>query len=241
MRPRARWAHLGLVFLLCASASACALATARAPEGRPADRATNARAALDRDAFGVARHELYWLAARCEARGHGRRALLLLAMIELDPENPHGSPRAAAHAAASYLLLPDADPEALPFARSLYRLAVDMGGTPGDVVAEAGSGPPLIAARFDTCEPGVAPGDATALPATPVVTSAERALALEAALLARSDSLEAVLDGHVRTIRALEERASSQGSRVAELEAELERITALLRDGPAAGRAARRR
>jgi hypothetical protein len=152
--------------------------------------------------------------------------------MELDPENPQGSSRAAARAAASYLLLPDPDPEALPLARALYRLAVDMGAAPGDVGSDVGSGPPLISARFDTCEPGVASGDSRALPTTPVVTSAERVLAHEAMLMAHADSLEAVLEARSLTIRTLEGRVSAERSRVDELEAELERITALLRDGP---------
>jgi hypothetical protein len=235
VKPLARWARLGSL-VVCAATSACALARGSAPEGSPAYRAENARAALDRDAFGVARHELHWLAARCEAREHGRRALLLLAAMELAPENPHGSPLAAARAAASYLLLPDPDPEALPLARSLYRLAVDMGGPPGDAGSDHGSGPPLMAARFDTCAPGAASGASRALPTTPVVTSVERALAQEAALMARADSLDAMVGSGARALQTLEQRVSAERSRVAELEAELERITALLRDGPRSGR-----
>jgi hypothetical protein len=89
-----------------------------------------------------------------------------------------------------------------------------------------------VSARFDTCEPGVASGDSRALPTTPVVTSAERVLAHEAMLMAHADSLEAVLEARSLTIRTLEGRVSAERSRVDELEAELERITALLRDGP---------
>ena len=192
----------------------CALNPPGSESGDPAYRAQRAYDALHLDAFTVARNDLQWLAARCEAGAHGRRALLLLAAAELDPQNPRGSPHRAAWAAANYLLLPDAEDEHVPLARTLYRLAIDRGATPADVMATfASDDPPLVAGRFDTCDTRLPVASAGSLPTTPTETSAARMQTLEAS----------VVD--------LRMEADSLRLHAAELETELKRITALLREG----------
>lgn len=217
-------AIVALALLGALLSTACAL---RSPGTAPADpdlRARRAADALAVDAFTVARHELQWLAARCESGAHGRRALLLLAAAELDPQNPRGSPHAAARAAANYLLLPDADPNDVLLARALYRLAVDLGATPGEIGGVYPTGDtPLLAGRFDTCEDGALVDATGSLPSTPSETTAERMAAMEARLAGSLDSLEA------------------HQARIAELEAEIQRITALLREGVGTARAPGRR
>ena len=209
--------------LLATLVSGCAFASAVPEAQDPRYRAGQAVIALEQDAFAEARHELYWLAARCEAGDLGRDALLLLAAAELDPANPYGSPEAAARAAASYLLLPDADFERLPLARSLYRVAVDLGGSPGRTGREAFADLPPLAGRFDTCESGVETAPSSALPTMAEVTTAAQMRALEEDVALRADS-----------IAALEDRIASSRSRIVELEREIERIMALLRQGVAA-------
>jgi hypothetical protein len=177
--------------------------------------------ALDVEAFAAAREELTWLAERCESGDAGRRALLMLAAVELDPGNPYGSPRAAARAAASYLLLPDAEREQRPLARGLYRLAVDLGASAGDVSAGGlGADGPSFAHRFSRCDSGTEGVSAHELPTTPPITTAMRLALAEAELGARTDSLAAT-----------EQRLAVGRERIAALEAEIERITALLREG----------
>lgn len=125
---RREWA---LAVLLAASAGACAAFSPTTQRVTPAERARRAMTALQREAFALARYDLLVLASDCRSGRHGRDALLLLAAAELDTGNPDGSPRLARHLAARYLLLPDASPERLPLARSLYRLAFDLGGASG--------------------------------------------------------------------------------------------------------------
>lgn len=214
---------LGAALAVAATlSSACTLRSTGSGPTDPTVHARRAVEALERDAFAAARYELYWLAARCEAGEEGRRALLLLAAIELDPNNPYGSPHTAASAAARYLLLPDAELDQLPFARSLYRIAVDLGGAPS-VTSDTPPTGALLAGRYDTCAPGTEVVQTPkTLPSTPEVTKADRAQALRASLDERVDSLE-----------SLELRVAAGRARIAELEAELERITALLKEGTA--------
>lgn len=256
---RREWA---LAVLLAASMSACAALSPTPRNVTPAERAQRAMAALQREAFALARYDLLVLASDCRSGRHGRDALLLLAAAELDTGNPDGSPRLARHLAARYLLLPGASPERIPLARSLYRLGADLGGEPGPaeglplagrtVASEPGDravaserddggGPseldgggetasssspaegetlPDLAPRFDTCEVGVETASSGELPTTPAPRTV-RLQALRDGLTARADSLT--------LLRA--ELAFSADS-VARLNAEIERIRALLRSGP---------
>lgn len=205
---------LGVLLVAACSLSACALRGSGPDNTDPDYRARRAFDALHLDAFPLARTDLQWLAARCETGEHGRRALLLLAAAELDPQNRRGSPDRAARAAASYLMLPDAEGEHVPLARALYRLAIDRGARPADAeAAYAGEDGPLFAGRFDTCE-AEGPVDPTlSLPTTPVETNAARMQALE------------------RSFLALRVESDSLRIRARELEKELERIGELLREG----------
>jgi hypothetical protein len=183
----------------------------------PANRAERAMTALQREAYRPARQELLALAGDCRSGEYGRKAILLLATAELDTGNPEGSPHAAARFASTYLMLPDATPEDVPLARALYRLGTDLSG-PTDPGVEPEPLPP-VAPRFDTCEPVSSTEPLPPLPTTPAVRAA-RVAALQAALAAHGDSL-AVLQAAVR----------ARTARIAELDAELERITELLKTG----------
>lgn len=198
-----------------------ACATAPTSLAAPAVGLDGASHALEHDDFATARRVLTELIARCDSEATRREALLLLAAAELDPANIERSPRDAAGLAATYLLTSDADETMLPVARTLYRLAADVGrltehdGGTAALLAEGGA--------IDSC--GAYTGDsAHALPETATPTSA-RIRSLESALATRSDSLE-VLSAH----------ADSLHSRVAALEAELERVGGLLRSGTGVSR-----
>jgi hypothetical protein len=211
------------------SATLCAaliLAGGCVPRSQPLDvrdpsvQSRMAVMALLREDFASARPTLLELAGRCRSGEHGRRAVLLLAAAELDTGNENGSPHTALQLSRSFLLLPDAPREEVVLARSLYRLAADLGGledvAPADDSLTVG---PYVAPRFDGCDstPELA---YRPLPATTVETLADRERALESSIAARSDSL-ATLRGAL----------SSSQRRVTELESELARITQLLTTG----------
>jgi hypothetical protein len=176
--------------------------------------------ALLREDFASARPTLLELAGRCQSGEHGRRAVLLLAAAELDTGNENGSPHTALQLSRSFLLLPNAPREEVVLARSLYRLAADLGGLDGAAPsADSVTVGPYVAPRFDGCDstPELA---YRPLPATTVETLADRERALETTLAARSDSLA--------TLRSA---LSESQRRATELESELARITQLLTTG----------
>lgn len=187
--------------------------TAEAPS--PEQRASRASAALQQEEFDLARRDLLALATDCGAGSHGRQALLTLAAAELDTGNPDRSPALAAYLAERYLLLPDRVSEDVPLARALYRMGTDLAGPvpPGSLEL------PAVAARFDACHGSAVTRSMHALPATPAPVSTRFAM-LHRELAARADSL-ALVDAELTLTR----------SKVAELEAEIERITELLKSG----------
>jgi hypothetical protein len=180
-----------------------------------------------------------------------------LAAAELDTENPHGSPRAAALLAAGYLVLPDAEADQLPVARAMYRLAADRGGlsegagegaadedgagedgadedgagedgADEDGAGEDGADPlPSLAVRFDTCQPMPDTEWAHRLPDPPALTTSARIAALESELAAASDSLSILRERN----GALREGNAALQARTGELEAEIQRVAELLRNG----------
>lgn len=181
----------------------------------PAQRTHAAVAALEEEEYDVAERELRLLVSDCASGDHGREALLLLAAAQLDTGNPNGSPHTAAYLAASYLLLPDAAPTRLPLARSLYRLGTDL-----ELADSAGSpDPPPVARRFDTCEEVTPSPVVRALPTTPAPRTAKIV------------TLHAELAQHVDSLQALEAEVDTRATRIAELNAEIERIRALLKSG----------
>jgi hypothetical protein len=184
--------------------------------GRPASeadvRAERATAALAMDDFTAAQAELSWLASLCYAGTARTTALLLLAALELDPTNPAGSPRDAARTVTKYFRASGSDDSWTPFARTLYRIAADQGGLDG---AEAPAGP-LVGAP--SCERSAEIADP--LPSLPAVTAFARARVLAADLSGLSDS-----------IAVLTRRADSLAAHTSALQAELDRIGTLLREG----------
>jgi hypothetical protein len=216
MRVRAPSATLIVVLFMAAG---CVPRPQRVDVRDPAVQARMAVMALLREDFASARPTLLELVGRCQAGEHGRRAVLLLAAAELDTGNEDGSPRTALQLARAYLLLPNAPREEVLLARSLYRLAADLGGL--EDTAPAPEAPPgvEVAPRFDGCDSALELAYRP-LPATTDETLAGRERRLEASLAARSDSLA--------TVRSA---LAASRQRVEELETELARITQLLTTG----------
>jgi hypothetical protein len=198
---------LGLVIAVGITGG-CATTGPGGTSAAPSDRLLRAAEAMNREDFATARAELAELVTRCELGDQRHEALLLLAAAELDPANIDGSPREAAGLAANYLLTADAQARWMPLARTLYRVAADVGRlTPYDLMPGVlGEGHALVpCAPTGSDSAGVLPDLAT--------PTSEHIRSLESALSARSDSMQVL------------------STRVESLEAELERVAALLRSG----------
>lgn len=188
----------------------------------PEERAARASVALGEEEFALARRDLLVLASDCSAGEHGRRALLTLATAELDTGNPTRSPILAAYLAERYLLLPDRAPDEVPLARALYRLGTDLAGPVPPDSPEL----PEVAYRFDACDESAPARSARTLPFVPMPMSTRLAI-LHRELAARADSL-ALVDAELAVARS---NVGALEAKITELEAEIERITELLKSG----------
>jgi hypothetical protein len=146
-------------------------------------------------------------AAFCTSGREGRRAILFLSLLELDPRNPAADPDSAAIMAASFLYLPDAPPDEILEAEGLYLTALDRGADPDLRPDPATSG---LAVRFDRCGEAFPLREARALPMLeqPSAGVTQSLYEERRALQARNEALQRTVD---------------------ELRAELERIRGLLR------------
>lgn len=173
------------------------VAEAEPPETEPPE--TDPVAPLARGDFAEATARLAGLARQCDRGKLGRRAILMRAMLELDPRNPTGSPDTAALLAGRYLQLPDAEPMGIAMAETVYLLALDRGGSP----VEEPWAYPAVAPRFTGCDrSGALPGHLRELPTHPG-TPASRALAdTWRALRVARDQVEA-LQAELERIRKL--------------------------------------
>lgn len=200
------WPLLILVAGACATSSGGGWSDGEA--SAPEILADGVRAMVARD-YSQASERLWPLALWCEAGDHGRRAVLLLATAALDPRNPQSDADEAARLAARYLEIPGIGSEDRILAETLYLMALDRGGSAG--------GPASVerepALRFGDCGAG-APRRAEAEPRE-----------TEEVLPTLPD---APAPDVLRRARA---QRDSLRERVTELEAELERIREVLRQG----------
>lgn len=198
----------------------CAFLSPRAEEAPRDSRLEIAAALVEAGAYPRAEAVLRMLASRCENGEDGRRALLLLSSLQLDPRNEAGVPDSAALMAARYLSLPDATPAERPVAESLYVLALELGADPGlRPTSEPGAGAP--ASRFSAC---ALPSEELSAPLTLPVLERPPLVTVLYDLRHRVDSL-GEQTGQLRSRnRALE-------TQVSELQAELDRLRRLLRRG----------
>jgi hypothetical protein len=146
-------------------------------------------------------------ASACESGREGRRALLFLSLLALDPRNPGASPDSAALMATRFLQLPYPRPDEVLEAEGLYVAALDRGADP-ELRPDPGNS--KLALRFERCGELFPPMDARPLPA------------LERPTAGVLQSLDAER-------RALEAQNETLQRTVEELQAELERIRGLLR------------
>jgi hypothetical protein len=224
MSVSARWTA---VLVALTATGACSPRTQRVDVRDPSVQSRMAVMALLREDFASARPALLELAGRCQAGEHGRRAVLLLAAAELDTGNEAGSPHTALQLSRSYLLLPNAPREEVVLARSLYRLAADLGGLEETVpTADSLEPGPYVAPRFDGCD---STPELTFRPLPE--TSSETLVDRERALVDRERALETSLAARSDSLATLRDSLSTSQQRVTELESELARITQLLTSG----------
>lgn len=127
---------VGALALVCAVLPACSIAgrselassatlrQATFDDGVRRMEAGETRVALDR---------LATVAAMCPVDGPGRRSLLLMAALELDPGYAQRRPDVAAQLAAFQLARPsESERWVAPLAREIYTIALDYGATPID-------------------------------------------------------------------------------------------------------------
>ena len=160
-------------------------------------------------------------ASRCESDSDGRRALLFLSFLALDPRNPAAHPDSAALMAARVLNLPGNTREETLEAEALYLTALDHGADPELRVDPTNPG---FAVRFGDCDQPFPPRVDRPLPLLESPTSGLlRSLDEERGTLTQENQ-------QLRyTIRQLRNASDSLEAQVDSLEAELERIRQLIR------------
>ena len=146
-------------------------------------------------------------AASCESGREGRRAILFLSFLELDPRNPNAHPDSAALMAMRFLFLPISPPAEALQAEGLYVAALDRGADPG---LRPDPNAPGFAIRFERCGEPAPSGEEPPLPVLDRPTSSvlQNLAAERTALSARNEALQ-------RTVEELQE--------------ELERIRGLMK------------
>ena len=160
-------------------------------------------------------------ATRCESGSDGRRALLFLSFLALDPRNPTAHPDSAALMAARFLNLPGKTREETLEAEALYITALDHGADPELWIDPADPG---FAVRFGDCDQPFPPRTVRLLPILDSPTSGLlKSLDEERGTLAQENQ-------RLRyTVRQLRHASDSLQAQVDTLEAELQRIRRLIR------------
>lgn len=86
--------------------------------------------ALRRGEFGGAREALVGVRRTCGETRLGRQAVLMIAALEVDPRNPAADPDRAAALAGHWLTRPETFPWTRPIAEAIYLQALRAGGSP---------------------------------------------------------------------------------------------------------------
>jgi hypothetical protein len=159
-------------------------------------------------------------ASRCQSGVQGRRALLLLSFLALDPRNPAAHPDSAALMAERFLNLPNRTLEEALQAEVLYVTALDYGADPELRIDPVDPG---FAVRFGDCDAPFPQRTVRPLPTLEGSTSGRLKL-----LDAERDSLIQQNQQLRYTVRQLRLTSDSVQARVDSLQAELGRIRQLI-------------
>ena len=208
-----------MAFLLLLPAACSYLEPVRAPAA-PSVFDTGLAHLADGD-FAAAEMEFRDAASRCESGRDGKRGVLFLSFLALDPRNPAAHPDSAALMAVRFLNLPDITREETMEAEALYITALDYGADPELRLDPVDPG---LAVRFGGCDQPFPPRDHRPLPVLDSPTSG---------LLKSLDDERGTLtqaNQQLRfTIQQLRRGSDSLQAQVDTLEAELDRIRRLIR------------
>ena len=161
------------------------------------------------------------VASRCESGSDGRRALLFLSFLALDPRNPAAHPDSAVLMSARVLNLPGNSREETLEAEALYVTALDYGADPELRIDPVNPG---FAVRFGDCDQPFPPREDRLLPILDSPASGRLKLLDE-----EVDSLTLQNQQLRYTVRQLRLSSDSLQAQLGTLQAELERIRQLLR------------
>jgi len=216
-RPAA--ARISACLLLALGPAACSLFEPVAEPSVPSPFEVGLARLADGD-FGGANLTFRDLASRCESGAQGRRSLLFLSFMALDPRNPAAHPDSAALMAERFLNLPNKTLEGTLEAEALYITALDYGADPDLRIDPANPG---FAVRFGGCDQPFPPRSVRPLPTLESSTVGRlRVLGME------KDSLTVQNQQLRYTIRRLRVTSDSLQAQVDTLQAELARIRQLI-------------
>jgi len=160
-------------------------------------------------------------ASRCESGDHGRRSVLFLSFLALDPRNPAAHPDSAALMAQRVLNLPNNSLEETLEAEALYLTALDYGADPELRIDPVNPG---FAVRFGGCDEPFPMRVERPLPVLENSTSGRLKL-----LDAERDSLTQQNQQLRYSVRQFRRSSDSLQAQVDTLQAELNRIRQLIR------------
>ena len=151
MRPK----HLLLAAMLLGAGACSALRPDPPIERNAAHRLERGLAALDGGQFRAAFDELAWVYSHCPGHARGAEALVALAALELDPRNDAGRPALGTDLLGRILREPTAPGYVRPMAATTYLMARTLGAPPATGATGATAG----AAQMDAQPAPPAAGD----------------------------------------------------------------------------------
>jgi hypothetical protein len=173
------------------------------------DRFESGMAAVRRGDFAQANTDLNWVADHHPNDEIGRRALLIMAALELDPRNPRRGLARGADLAGAYLKSDQNERWTEPVAQSLYLLALELGAAE-ERVAQAQAD--RLAAEHRANE--------GSLPRFPEPSRS---------VPARLHAVEDERDKLAKRVQTLEEQIADRDKKLAEKDKELDRIKKTIR------------
>jgi hypothetical protein len=188
--------------------SACGTFSAVFHSGQD-DRFESGMVAIRRGDFAQANTDLNWVAEHHPNDELGRRAVLVLAAIELDPRNPRRRLAMGADRAGAYLKSDANERWTEPIAQSLYLLALELGAAE-ERVAQAQSDRLAAEHRANENEVPRFPEMGHTVPA-------------------RLHALEDERDNLKKKVQTLEEQIADRDKKLGEKDKELERIRKTIR------------
>ncbi len=226
---------LGGVVVACASTQPASRVSADDPRVEAAVPALEAMmdglAAARRGGFEPAVRALEGVARECRGTALGASARVALLGVLLDPRNPDRDPGRARRVAEAYLLSPGRPAWTEPVVEALYLIALDLGGASRPAGTEPVEQAPPVEAGPEVAEAGAEARAGGERPALEGCDADPPALAVAGAALPALPGrpLQERLEAALAEGAEWRDSASVLETRLAELEAELDRIRRALK------------